>query len=55
MSDPEATAPPVPPKKWRRILPWLKSAWTWATIQIQAHPDRALVVFLVLLAVAVVF
>ena len=50
MSDPEATAPPVRPSKWSRVV----AAWRWCVDVIAAHPDKALVAFLLLLAVAVV-
>ena len=54
MSDPEATAPPVPTQKWKRIIPWIKATWVRTAVLVQTYPDRALVLFLLLFAVAII-
>ena len=46
--------PTLPPHRPNTTRVWLTRLWRGATGQIAAYPDRALIVFLALLAVAVV-
>lgn len=49
MTDPESTIPPRLPNTPRT---WLKRGWAACVVAIVERPDRALVVFMVLLAIA---
>ena len=52
MSDPEITLPPRKPNTFRT---WLPRLWNGAAGIVAAHPDKALIVFLVALGVAIIF
>ena len=52
MSDPEVTVPPHKPNTPRV---WIPRLWKASCALVEAHPDKALVLFLLLLAAAVIF
>ena len=53
MSDPQ-TDPTLPPHQPNTFRTWLPRIWRGATAQVAAHPDVALVVFLLAFGLAVV-
>ncbi len=53
MSDP-STDPTLPPRQPNTLRTWLPRMWRATTGAIAAYPDRALIVFLIALGVAVI-